>query len=152
MPARLRRLAPQAALGLALLLLPAASSKAQFPYFGYPGYGFGYGAGYFGYPGFGVYPPFGFPTAVGFGAYGFGAPYAGISPLGYGGFGPFGDYPLYWYNPATLSLGITPLAIQSAVMDRGLSGDSPRTGGRLPAGTYRIEIRRVDDARKKRQE
>lgn len=159
MPSRLRRLALQAALGLAFLLLPAASSRAQFLGFGYPGFGFGYGMGYYGYPGFGAYSPYGFPTAVGFGAYGYGFPaYAGVfSPYGYGGFGgfgpfgPFGTYPLSWYNPATLSLGITPLAMQAAVMERGLTGGSPRAGARLPAGTYRIEIRRVQDPATKPQ-
>jgi hypothetical protein len=131
---------------------------------GYGGYGFGY-PGMMGYGGYGL----GYPGMMGYGGYGY--PFGNF--FGYAGYGMAGYYYPFWNNPATLSLGITPLAMQSALMERGLrsagglsalSGaprcvplvlDAPAgsQGGstvfsgpaqRLPAGTYRVEIIRVD--------
>lgn len=137
-----RRRGPLACLAAPLLLAalvglgPGSSgARAQWfgPFgFGYPGVAVGYG-----------YPTFGFAGFVGYGvpAYGFPA----YPAYGYGLYGPFGNYPPDWYNPATLSLGVTPLAVQAALMERGLRGDAPRASPRLAPGTYRIVIDRREE-------
>ncbi len=158
-----------------LLVVVRDRAKAQFvgmgygPYlYGYPGvaayYGFGYpGFGYMGYgfPGYGYgYGGFGFP-AYGFGygyggfGYGFGYPafgYGGFpySPYGYWGYGIPGSYGTV--SPASLSLGITPLAIQSAIMERGLRTPAVRGPSVLPPALYKIEVKPLRNPTDAKQE
>lgn len=171
---RTRFLAVALAASLTMLAAPERSSAQFFGGYGgfgrYGGLGLGYGGLGFGYGGFG-YPGLGF----GYGGYGY--PFGNF--FGYAGYGMAGYYYPFWNNPATLSLGITPLAMQSALMQRGLRSagglsalsGSPRCvplvldapggtqaqGGstvfsspaqRLPAGTYRVQIIRVDPKHK----
>ncbi len=114
----------------------AAPDRSQAQFFGFGGYGsvgfgypmMGYGYGGLGYGGLG-YGGFGYPGMMGYGygypmVGGFGYPgMLGYGGFGYGGYGMAGAYYPYWNNPAILSLGITPLALQSAIMERGLRGD-----------------------------
>jgi hypothetical protein len=87
---------------------------------GYGGLGYG-GYGYGGYGGFGIgYPGYGY--GFGYPAYGYG--YGGLG-YGYGGFG-YGGYgyptiPTGLFNPL-FGVGLTPLAVQSAVTERYVLG------------------------------
>jgi hypothetical protein len=195
---RLRAFGRLVVLTSALALASAPGARAQYaglwPTYGAymsPGmYGFGYpgasiGFGGWGFPGFGM-------GAYGFGGFGFGGfggglgwgsaiGYPPVAPFAfqpawlggyYPGFGPYGAQYAMWNNPASLALGITPLAIQAGLMERGLSTAMPaRTTVITPApnspgaerpraatsrastpsatipltpGTYRITVERID--------
>ncbi len=162
-----RRGLARVALGLGLaaaaLLGPGQPARAQFVMggmgfgsgypmmgtgFGYPlggfgmgGYG-GWGYGGWGYGGWGWGGPvmMGIPQPFNTGGWyttgGFVGPGFGMMPNGAGAYGGWEG----WNNQANLSLGITPIGIQSALMERGLAGTGLPAGGRLVPGTYRIEI------------
>lgn len=138
------------ALSLAAFLGSAPSARAQFVPMGYGfgGYGYGWGMpmGGFGY-GFGG-PYWGYPFAMSGPVFntplpslttlGFAGPWMGYGGVWGNGMGSSSGYGMA--NSTTLSLGISPLAVESAVMERGLAGTGIPTGGRLVPGTYRIEI------------
>ncbi len=131
--------------GMGLYGYPGAAVMGYGYGMGYPGFGYGYGMGYPFYGGYGM-------GYGGFGYGGFGGLYPGMGygyGLGYPGIGAYGAYYPYWNNPATLALGITPLAIQAGLMERGLRAGSTTsapqaTGIPLREGVYRIEIKRID--------
>src|SRR5262249_44144057 len=132
-----------------VLLATTSSSRAQFLMGGWGGYGFG------GYPwGFGYTPAIGYGYGLGY-PYAFGAPFWG--GLGYGGgfgFGGFnngygfpGYYPYFggYGNPYldggwTLASGLSPLAVESVVIQRGLNGVVVPQGQQLTPGRYKLTI------------
>jgi hypothetical protein len=95
---------------------------AGFPAWGYGGLGYGFGSGFpgfgngFGFPGYGYgFPAYGF--GFGFPAYGYGYGFGLLgNPVGYGAFG-YPVIPPGNFNPY-FGVGTTPLAVQSALMER----------------------------------
>jgi hypothetical protein len=133
-----RALAPRHLVGTAsLLIVLAAPETAHAQFFGpavgygygYPGFGYGYptyGYGY-GYPGygFGGYPAMGFGyggLGSGYGGYGYGA---GFYP-GYGSYLGAG----YGYMNPLLGAGLTPLGVQSALLETSIIANSGGYGAR----------------------
>lgn len=112
------------------------------------GWGGGWGMGGLGWGG--GFSPWGFGVAPGWGMGGLGwggwGGGWGMGGLGYGNFWP-AAYPYFggYGNPYldggwTLASGISPLAVESAVIQRGLSGVVPLAGQKIPPGRYKITI------------
>jgi len=155
------------AIASAIGLLAASPARAQYPFgpgFAYPGYGgYGYGGYGYGYGGYGpgfvggngfgpaVYSNMGFgvgTVATGYGSVmaGYAAPIygTGYPMFGYGfgapGYGPSG---IGYVNPL-FSLGLSPLAVQTAIAEQSLRGtpirierrvSQPATSAPNPAGS-----------------
>lgn len=152
------------ALGLALaimaLLAVTRPSSAQVVMGGGWGFG-GYGLGGWGFSPWGggwgwpAYSPWAFGYGMPYGGYyggGWGMPWAGgWYGAGYPYWGYLGSpllFPGYPTVPAdSLAIGITPLAVQSVRLERALAGQMADPVAALAPGRYRIEIRRVSDAR-----
>lgn len=164
---RHRALLSSLVVGLALLVMPAASARAQF--MGYGGYGWGYpgggwgaygwgwgGYGYpgmaynYGYPGYGLgnIPVYGnyVMAAPGYGGMGYGMGYGGYG-MGYGGYGM--GYGGFGYMPGGIGMsgvgywnpmfgvGLTPLGTQSFFYETNMLGRMPRASNYYQRAVYR---------------
>jgi hypothetical protein len=149
----------RAALLMFGMLLCASGTQARGQCFG-GGYGLGFspwgiGMGGFGYGfggvglmpwGFGYAPFGGFGYGMGF-PYGFGGPMMGGVGFGASGFGYAGGNPYFggYGNPYldggwTLASGVSPPAVEAAVIERGLQGVIVPRGQKLTPGRYKLTL------------
>jgi hypothetical protein len=84
------------------------------------------------------YPVFATPVFGGYG-WGYGVPFWGV-PVTFTGY-PYGGYswPYAYDGGWTLASGIGPMAVEAAVIERGLRGVLPQ-GQRLTPGRYKMTI------------
>ena len=133
-------------LGAALALSTPAQSKAQIMMGGgwggwgggWGGWGGGFGLGGFGPWGMGVAPGWGWGATM-MPAWGWGG-VGGWGMPGYWNYGGLGVGSAYWNPGWTLASGLAPLAVESAVIERGLSGVVIPRGQALPPGRYKMTI------------